>query len=165
MLKFVDYVHAEKQKLNPSVWTVELLRRLGIGTRALSMHGQALAMSDSLVASDIDLHLDVSEHLVAELRLELKGGELGSEGHDLRLVQLVHTHLWIKPELGTHLIGSFATHAEELEAQAFTDESVSAETLAHNCGHHGEKNPNPTSCHIYAQTDELVIHIYRNNDK
>ena len=150
------------QKLNPSVRAVELLGCLSVGARALAVYRQALAMSDSLVATDIDLHLDIVEHLISKLRLELERGELGGEGHHLGLVQLVHAHLRVEPELGTHLIGSLAAHTEELEAQALADKSVSAETLAHNCGHHGEKFPNPRFHPFMPELATLTVVEYMN---
>src|SRR5205814_848742 len=68
------------------------LARPRVGACALSVHGQPPAVPESLVASDLDLALDVGRDLAAEVALDLQVGvDVAAELRDLFIGEVADT--------------------------------------------------------------------------
>lgn len=55
------------EALQTTLSTVELLGRLGVGTRALAVNRQLLGVTATLVRADLSLDFDVVEDFVLEI--------------------------------------------------------------------------------------------------
>lgn len=94
-------------------------------------------MSLTSVRLDLLLQLNIIVDLQLQLMLHLHLGEFLVDGHDLRFVELVHSHLGIKANLGTDCFGNMGADTKDVAGKAKMYKLVMLDSFTKDVDNHG----------------------------
>src|SRR5699024_10822907 len=87
----------------------------GVGLGALTVHRQVAAVTQTLVAADLDLAADVGGDLTAQVTLELVGAlQVVAQLHQLGVGQGLHSDVRAQAGVGDGLGGAGPPHPEDV---------------------------------------------------
>src|SRR5689334_25358709 len=91
------------------------IARARVGAVALTVHGEATAMPEALVAADLDLALDVGGDLAPKVTLDLQVVvDVGAQLRDLFLREIAHARVARDAHAVADLLGARAADAEDV---------------------------------------------------
>lgn len=123
----------------PSLLTsgVEFLGSTSVTSGTLTSDWVAVSVSLTSVRLDLLLQQNVVVYFLSQLVLHLHLGKLFVDGHDLRFVELVHSHLGIEADFGTDGFGHVGTNAENVTSETKMHKLVMLDSFTEDVDNHG----------------------------
>lgn len=115
---------------------VEFLSSTSVTSGTLASDRVTISMSLTGVRLDLFLQLNIIVNLLLQLMLHLHLREFLVDGHDLRFVELVHSHLGIEANLGTDRFGNMRANTKDVAGKAKMYKLVMLDSFTKDVNNH-----------------------------